>query len=104
MHSIINYQNISFTKGYINITTTKQLLANKEAYKMANNTSGSNRIVVPEARAALNQMKLEIANELGMSDYNTTDKGNLTSRQNGYVGGYMVKKLVESAQNQLAGK
>ncbi|WP_353092559.1 alpha/beta-type small acid-soluble spore protein [Tissierella praeacuta] len=68
---------------------------------MANN---SNRIVVPEARAALNQMKLEIANELGMTNYNSVDKGNLTSRQNGYVGGYMVKKLVESAQNQLAGK
>ncbi|CAK7083689.1 spore protein [Tissierella sp. P1] len=69
---------------------------------MANNNN--NRIVVPEARAALNQMKLEIANELGMSNYDSMDKGNLTSRQNGYVGGYMVKKLVESAQNQLAGK
>ena len=68
---------------------------------MANN---NNRIVVPEARAALNQMKLEIANELGMSNYDSMDKGNLTSRQNGYVGGYMVKRLVESAQNQLAGK
>ncbi|MBU5427334.1 alpha/beta-type small acid-soluble spore protein [Tissierella pigra] len=70
---------------------------------MANNNN-SNKIVVPEARAALNQMKLEIANELGMSNYDSIDKGNLTSRQNGYVGGYMVKKLVESAQNQLAGK
>lgn len=69
-----------------------------------NNNTGSNRIVVPEAKAALNQMKLEIANELGMTNYNNEDKGNLTSRQNGYVGGYMVKKLVESAQNQLAGK
>ena len=69
---------------------------------MANNNN--NRIVVPEARAALNQMKLEIASELGMSNYDSMDKGNLTSRQNGYVGGYMVKKLVESAQNQLAGK
>lgn len=70
---------------------------------MANN-SGSNRIIVPEARVALNQMKLEIASELGMSNYDSIDKGNLTSRQNGYVGGYMVKRLVESAQNQLAGR
>lgn len=70
---------------------------------MANN-SGSNRIVVPEAKAALNQMKLEIANELGITNYNSMDKGNLTSRQNGYVGGNMVKRLVTSAQNQLAGK
>ena len=71
---------------------------------MANNNSGSNRIVVPEAKAALNQMKLEIANELGIANYDSMDKGNLTSRQNGYVGGTMVRKLVESAQNQLSGK
>lgn len=72
----------------------------KEAIKMATN----NRIVVPEARAALDQMKLEIANELGIQNYNGIDKGNLSSRENGYVGGYMVKRLVESAQNQLSGK
>lgn len=71
---------------------------------MANNNNGNNRIVVPAARAALNQMKLEIANELGLSNYDNIDKGNLSSRQNGYVGGYMVKKLVETAQNQLAGR
>ncbi len=69
---------------------------------MANKSS--NRIVVPEARAALDQMKLETANELGLTNYNSTDKGDLTSRQNGYVGGYMTKKLVESAQKQLSGK
>lgn len=69
---------------------------------MAN--TNNNKIVVPEARAALNQMKLEIANELGLANYDNIDKGNLTSRQNGYVGGYMVKRLVETAQNQLAGK
>ena len=43
-------------------------------------------------------MKLEIANELGLANYDNLDKGNLTSRQNGYVGGYMVKRLVETAQ------
>ena len=64
----------------------------------------NNRQVVPEARAALNQMKLEIANELGMADYQQVDKGNLTARQNGYVGGYMTKKLVEMAEQQMAGK
>ena len=60
----------------------------------------NNRQVVPEARAALNQMKLEIAGELGMSNYENIDKGNLTARQNGYVGGYMTKKLVEMAENK----
>ena len=64
----------------------------------------NNRQVVPEARAALNQMKLEIAGELGMSNYENIDKGNLTARQNGYVGGYMTKKLVEMAEKQMAGK
>ena len=64
----------------------------------------NNRQVVPEARAALNQMKLEIAGELGMSNYENIDKGNLTARQNGYVGGYMTKKLVEMAEQQMAGK
>lgn len=67
---------------------------------MANN----NRIIVPEARQALDQLKLEIANELGIDNYNNIDKGNLPSRVNGYVGGYMVKRLVETAQNQMANK
>lgn len=64
----------------------------------------SNRIVVPEARMALNQMKAEIASELGLSNYEQIDKGNLSSRQNGYVGGYMTKRLVEMAEQQLAGR
>ncbi|SHK43739.1 Small, acid-soluble spore protein, alpha/beta type [Caminicella sporogenes DSM 14501] len=63
-----------------------------------------NKKVVPEAKAALNQMKYEIANELGLSNYQTIDKGNLTARQNGYVGGYMTKRLVEMAEKQLSGK
>ena len=67
---------------------------------MANN----NKIVVPEARQALDQLKLEIASELGVANYDNIDKGNLPSRVNGYVGGYMVKRLVENAQNQMANK
>ncbi|MBQ8999307.1 MAG: alpha/beta-type small acid-soluble spore protein [Clostridium sp.] len=57
-----------------------------------------------EAKQALNSMKLEIANELGMSNYEKVDKGNLTARENGKVGGYMTKKLVEMAEQQLSGK
>jgi hypothetical protein len=71
--------------------------------KMATNNSGSNNIVVPEAKQALNQMKTEIANELGLTNYEQIDKGNLTARQNGYVGGYMTKRLVEMAQRQMSG-
>ena len=71
---------------------------------MANtNKTGTNNILVPEAKQALDQMKLEIASELGMTNYNTMDKGNLPSRQNGYVGGYMTKRLVEMAQRSMGG-
>ncbi|HKM28924.1 MAG TPA: alpha/beta-type small acid-soluble spore protein [Anaerovoracaceae bacterium] len=56
------------------------------------------------AKPALNNLKVEIANELGLSNYEQTDKGNLTARQNGYVGGYMTKRLVEMAEQQLSGK
>jgi len=67
---------------------------------MANN----NKILVPESRQALEQLKLEIASELGISNYNSVDKGELPSRLNGYVGGNMVKRLVETAQSQLANR
>jgi hypothetical protein len=55
----------------------------------------------------LSDLKVEFANETGsdMSQYNKMDKANLTSRQNGYVGGYiggiMTKKLTEMAKQQL---
>ncbi|MEL7656577.1 MAG: alpha/beta-type small acid-soluble spore protein [Bacillota bacterium] len=55
----------------------------------------------------LNNLKTEFAKETGIdiSQYHTLDKGNLTSRQNGYVGGYiggtMTKRLVEMAEEQL---
>ena len=56
------------------------------------------------AKPALKNLKTEVANELGLSNYDQTDKGNLTARQNGYVGGYMTKKLVEMAEQQMSGK
>ena len=66
------------------------------------NSSISNRAVVPEAKQALNNMKYEIANELGINlkqGYN----GDLPSRQAGYIGGYMVKRLIENAERSMAG-
>ena len=43
-----------------------------------------------ENKAVLNQFKTEVANELGINNYEQIDKGQLTSRQNGYVGGNMA--------------
>ena len=67
------------------------------------NSSRSNRTVVPEAKGALNQMKYEIASELGINlkqGYN----GDLPSRQAGDIGGYMTKRLVEQAERSMSGK
>ena len=60
---------------------------------MSSNSSG-NRVNVPEAKNALDNMKYEVARELGINlkqGYN----GNLSARDHGYVGGYMVKKMIE---------
>ena len=65
--------------------------------------NNSNRQMVPEARGALNNMKYEIARELGV-DYQQAYKGNLSARGNGYVGGYMVKRLIEQAEKNMAGR
>ena len=66
--------------------------------------ASNNNPVKPNAKNGLNNMKTEIANELGISGYDSMDKGNLTARQNGYVGGYMTRRLVEMAEQQLSGK
>ena len=65
--------------------------------------SRGNRTVVPEAKGALNQMKYEIASELGINlkqGYN----GDLPSRQAGYIGGYMTKRLIEQAERAMSGQ
>lgn len=58
-----------------------------------------NKTLVPEAKAGLNKFKMEVANELNvpLSDYN----GDLTSKQNGSVGGEMVKKMVEAYEKNM---
>ena len=58
---------------------------------------------VPEAKEALDRFKMEVANELGVPLSNGYN-GNLTSAQNGSVGGYMVKKMIEAQEKQMAGK
>ena len=57
-------------------------------------SKNSNQINVPEARQAMYNMKHEVANELGIT-LNNGYNGNLSARDNGYVGGYMVKKMIE---------
>ena len=68
-----------------------------------NQNSSQQKVNVPEARAALDNMKFEIARELGIN-FKQGYNGDLTSRENGYVGGYMVRRLIELAEKQMAGK
>lgn len=63
--------------------------------------SSTNKVNVPEAKSAMNRFKMEVANELGVpltDGYN----GNLTSKENGSVGGYMVKKMIEAQERQMS--
>lgn len=74
----------------------------QEEMEIMSGTS-SNKASVPKAKAALNRFKYEVAGELGIplkEGYN----GDLTSRQNGSVGGYMVKKMIEAQEKQMADK
>lgn len=63
-------------------------------------SKNSNKINVPEARAAMDKFKMEAAAEVGVNlkeGYN----GDLTSREAGSVGGQMVKKMIEAYEQNL---
>ena len=64
------------------------------------NSNNSNYKVVPEATEALNKFKYEVASEVGVNlkqGYN----GDLSSRDAGRIGGNMVRKLIQQAENQM---
>lgn len=63
----------------------------------------TNRIVNPNAREALNQMKMEIANELGIeNNINGSDKSSYENgKKGGYLGGLMSKQLVDMEKDEL---
>lgn len=68
----------------------------------SNNNSGSNRMEVPQARGAMDKFKMEVASELGVplkQGYN----GDLTSAQNGSVGGEMVRQMIKKQEESMSG-
>jgi small acid-soluble spore protein A (major alpha-type SASP) len=67
---------------------------------MANN---NNKTLVPQARQALDRLKYETAQELGIPNYQQAYKGDLPSRVNGSVGGGMVKKMIQAYEQSVAG-
>ena len=63
-------------------------------------TKNTNKLNVPQARAAMDKFKMEAASEVGVNlkeGYN----GDLTSREAGSVGGQMVKKMIESYEQSM---
>lgn len=67
------------------------------------NNSGSNRMEVPQAKEAMNRFKMEVAGEIGVplkQGYN----GDLTSAQNGSVGGEMVRQMIRKQEESMSGQ
>ena len=68
---------------------------------MASNTTG--RMEVPEAKEAMDRFKMEVAGEIGVplkAGYN----GDLTSAQNGSIGGEMVRRMIKKQEESMAGR
>jgi len=66
-------------------------------------SNNSNRQIVPEAKDSLNRFKYEVANEVGVTlkdGYN----GNISARDAGRIGGNMVRKMIQQAENSMIGK
>ena len=67
---------------------------------MATNSGKSNRVEVPEAKAALERFKTEVASELGVNlkeGYN----GDLTSKEAGSIGGEMVRRMIKKQEASM---
>ena len=67
---------------------------------MATNSGKSNRVEVPEAKAALERFKTEVASELGVNlkeGYNC----DLTSKEAGSIGGEMVRRMIKKQEESM---
>ena len=71
---------------------------------MAKGSAQIGKKVVPEAHKALDNMKYEIAAELGIPVYQGSEDywGHISSRDCGAVGGHMVRRMIEMAERSLA--
>lgn len=64
----------------------------------------SNILVVPQANQALQQLKFEVAQELGVQIPQDGYYGYMATRDTGAIGGHMVRRMIELAEQQLAGQ
>ena len=65
----------------------------------SNKSSSNNKIMVPQARAAMDKFKMEAANEVGV-DLKKGYNGSMTTREAGSIGGQMVKKMIQSYEQR----
>lgn len=61
----------------------------------------NNKKAIPGTENALDSLKYEIANEIGITNYAQVDKGSLPSRENGRIGGNMVKRMIQFAESNM---
>ena len=69
----------------------------------SSSNSSTNRMEVPQARAAMDKFKMEVASEIGVplkQGYN----GDLTSAQTGSIGGEMVRQMIKRQEESMSGK
>ena len=69
---------------------------------MSNNNSS--RMEVPQAKEAMDRLKMEVASELGVPLKNGGYNGDLTSAQNGSVGGEMVRQMIRRQEEEMSSK
>ena len=69
----------------------------------AGQSRSSNTLVVPQATAALDKLKFEVAQELGIQIPQDRYMGFMATRDTGAIGGHITRRLVQIAEQQLAG-
>ena len=67
-------------------------------------SNNSSRMEVPQAKEAMNKFKMEVASEIGVPLKNGGYNGDLTSAQNGSVGGEMVRQMIRSQEEEMSGR
>jgi hypothetical protein len=65
--------------------------------------TSNNRKLVPEAMDSLEKFKYEVASEVGVNLKNGYN-GNISARDAGKIGGNMVKKMIQQAENSMINK
>ena len=63
----------------------------------------NNKLNIPEAKAAMNKFKMEVAKEIGV-DLKDGYNGDLTSAQSGSIGGEMVRQMIKRQEEQMSGR